>query len=115
MCSRSRSALSLQNTDEECFRRRERSDLTRDEIAADVLHPGGQKLLSCVDEHLGLCRCDTQFSWDVLSQYGNLSSATILCILHEWLTKKTITSCEYGLAAAFGPGFSAEALLLQWN
>jgi predicted naringenin-chalcone synthase len=24
-------------------------------------------------------------------------------------------SGEYGLAAAFGPGFSAEVLLLQWN
>jgi alkylresorcinol/alkylpyrone synthase len=93
----------------------ERSDLTRDAIAAYILHPGGQKLLSYVEEQLGLCRCDTQFSWDVLSQYGNLSSATILFILHEWLTKKTMKRGEYGLAAAFGPGFSAEVLLLQWN
>src|SRR6202035_418683 len=67
-----------------------RSGLTRDGIAAFILRPGGQKLLSYVEEQLGLCRCDTQFSWDVLSQYGNLSSATILFILHEWLTKKTM-------------------------
>jgi predicted naringenin-chalcone synthase len=39
----------------------------------------------------------------------------ILFILHEWLTKTTMRSGEYGLAAAFGPGFSAEVLLLQWN
>ena len=63
----------------------------------------------------GLCRCDTQFSWDVLSEYGNLSSATILFILHEWLTKKTLKRGDDGLAAAFGPGFSAEVLLWQWN
>jgi alkylresorcinol/alkylpyrone synthase len=92
-----------------------RSDLTREAIAAYILHPGGQKLLSYMEEQLGLCRCDTQFSWDVLSQYGNLSSATILFILHEWLTKKTMKNGDYGLAAAFGPGFSAEVLLLQWN
>jgi Predicted naringenin-chalcone synthase len=92
-----------------------RSGLTREAIAAFILHPGGQKLLSYVEEQLGLCRCDTQFSWDVLGQYGNLSSATILFILHEWLTKKTMTGGEYGLAAAFGPGFSAELLLLQWS
>jgi alkylresorcinol/alkylpyrone synthase len=92
-----------------------RSGLTREAIAAFILHPGGQKLLSYAEEQLGLCRCDTQFSWDVLSQYGNLSSATILFILHEWLTKKSMTSGDYGLAAAFGPGFSAEVLLLQWS
>ncbi len=92
-----------------------RSGLTRDGIAAFILHPGGQKLLSYVEEQLGLCRCDTQFSWDVLGRYGNLSSATILFILHEWLTKRTMNSAEYGLAAAFGPGFSAEVLLLQWH
>jgi alkylresorcinol/alkylpyrone synthase len=92
-----------------------RSGLTREAIRAFILHPGGQKLLSYAEEQLGLCRCDTQFSWDVLSQYGNLSSATILFILHEWLTKKPMTSGDYGLAAAFGPGFSAEVLLLQWS
>jgi alkylresorcinol/alkylpyrone synthase len=93
----------------------DRSRLTRGAISAFILHPGGQKLLSYVEEQLELCRCDTQFSWDVLGQYGNLSSATILFILHEWLTKKTMKSGDYGLAAAFGPGFSAELLLLQWD
>jgi alkylresorcinol/alkylpyrone synthase len=92
-----------------------RSGLTREAITAFILHPGGQKLLSYLEEQLGLCRSDTQCSWDVLSQYGNLSSATILFILHEWLTKKTMTRGDYGLAAAFGPGFSAEVLLLQWT
>jgi alkylresorcinol/alkylpyrone synthase len=93
----------------------DRSGLTRESIAAYILHPGGQKLLSYVEEQLGLCRCDTQFSWDVLRDYGNLSSATILFILHEWVTKKTMSRGAYGIAAAFGPGFSAEMLLLQWS
>jgi alkylresorcinol/alkylpyrone synthase len=43
------------------------------------------------------------------------TTATILFILHEWLTKKTMKRGEYGLAAPFGPGFSAEVLLLQWS
>jgi predicted naringenin-chalcone synthase len=53
-----------------------RSGLRRDAIAAFILHPGGQKLLLYVEEQLGLSRSDTQFSWVVLSQYGNVSSAT---------------------------------------
>jgi alkylresorcinol/alkylpyrone synthase len=93
----------------------ERSSLTREKIDAYVLHPGGQKLLSYVEEQLGLCRCDTQLSWDVLNQYGNLSSATILFILHEWLTKREMQSGAHGLGVAFGPGFSAELLLLRWR
>jgi alkylresorcinol/alkylpyrone synthase len=46
---------------------------------------------------------------------GNLSSATILFILQEWLEKRPLKAGEYAVAAAFGPGFSAEFLLLQWT
>jgi alkylresorcinol/alkylpyrone synthase len=92
-----------------------RRGLTRESVAAFLLHPGGQKLLSYMQEALGLCRCDTQLSWDVLGQYGNLSSATILFILDTWLANNAMHAGEYALAAAFGPGFSAEFLLLQWR
>ena len=80
-----------------------------------ILHPGGAKLLGNIEEQLGLCRCHTQFSWDVLAEYGNLSSATILFILDKWLAKGDLQPGDYALAAAFGPGFSAEFLLLQWT
>ena len=49
------------------------------------------------------------------TRYGNLSSATILFILHACLTTKTAQPGQYGIAAAFGPGFSAEFLLLEWQ
>jgi alkylresorcinol/alkylpyrone synthase len=92
----------------------QRSGLTRGAVAAFLLHPGGQKLLSYVERELELDRADTQLSWDVLREYGNLSSATILFILHARLTTGQMTPGAYGLVAAFGPGFSAELLLLQW-
>ncbi len=89
--------------------------VAREQIKGWILHPGGARLLGSIEEELGLCRCDTQFSWDVLREYGNLSSATILFILQEWLEKRPLAPSEYALAAAFGPGFSAEFLLLQWT
>jgi alkylresorcinol/alkylpyrone synthase len=92
-----------------------RNNLTPQEMAAYLLHPGGQKLLVCIEEELGLQRCHTKFSWDVLRDYGNISSATILFILQEWLTKKQMNPGDYGLVAGFGPGFSSELLLLQWT
>jgi alkylresorcinol/alkylpyrone synthase len=87
----------------------------QDDIKGWILHPGGARLLGNVEKALGLCKCDTEPSWNVLSQVGNLSSATILFILQEWLEKKPLKSGEHAFAAAFGPGFSAEFLLLQWT
>jgi len=93
----------------------ERHGKTLQDIKGWILHPGGARLLGNIEEKLGLCKCDTQPSWDILANVGNLSSATILFILQEWLEKRPLKAGEHAMAAAFGPGFSAEFLLLQWN
>lgn len=93
----------------------ERNGKSHQDIKGWILHPGGARLLGNVEEKLGLCKCDTQPSWDILANVGNLSSATILFILQEWLDKRPLKPGEHAIAAAFGPGFSAEFLLLQWN
>jgi alkylresorcinol/alkylpyrone synthase len=92
-----------------------RNGKTQSDIKGWILHPGGARLLGNVEQELGLCKCDTQPSWDILGNVGNLSSATILFILQEWLEKRPLKTGEHAVAAAFGPGFSAEFLLLQWN
>jgi alkylresorcinol/alkylpyrone synthase len=92
-----------------------RHGVTRDQIRGWILHPGGSRLLGNVEKALGLTKCDTQPSWDILGNVGNLSSATILFILQEWLEKRPLQKGDIAMAAAFGPGFSAEFLLLQWN
>jgi len=51
----------------------------------------------------------------MLRDYGNLSSASVLFVLHEWLARGEMRAGDRGLLAAFGPGFSAEMLLLQWT
>jgi alkylresorcinol/alkylpyrone synthase len=68
-----------------------------------------------VEEELGLDRARTQPSWDVLANFGNLSSASVLFVLNQWMERQPPAPGEYGLLAAFGPGFSAELLLLQWT
>jgi alkylresorcinol/alkylpyrone synthase len=80
-----------------------------------VLHPGGQRLLSYMEEELGASPWQVAPSWDVLRSYGNLSSASVLFVLNEWVSRGELKSGDRGLLAAFGPGFSAEMLLLQWN
>jgi len=96
----------------QCFL--QRNGLAPGDIEAFVLHPGGRKLLAAIEEELALPRERTQPSWDVLSEYGNLSSASVLFVLHDWLTRRPPAPGSLGLMAAFGPGFTAEQLLLRW-
>jgi alkylresorcinol/alkylpyrone synthase len=83
-------------------------------VGAHVLHPGGKKVLGAVEEALGLRREDTQPSWDVLREYGNQSSASVLFVLDRWLRDRCPRPGTLGVMAAFGPGLTAELLLLEW-
>lgn len=84
------------------------------DLRAFVLHPGGKRILSAVQEALGLDSRDTWPSWDVLRQYGNQSSASVLFVLERWMAKPPAPG-TLGAMAAFGPGLTAESALLQWT
>jgi len=89
--------------------------LARAQLTSFVLHPGGRKILALIEEELGLTRADTQPSWDVLRDFGNQSSASVLFVLHEWVTRRRPPAGTHGVLAAFGPGLTSEMLLLGWN
>lgn len=90
-----------------------RGGLTREALSFFVLHPGGRKILGAVEEALALTREDTRSSWDVLRDFGNQSSASVLFVLDRWLgARPAAPSGAHGLLAAFGPGLSVDMLLL---
>ena len=91
-----------------------KNGLAADELAFCALHPGGRRILEDLDADLGLSGL-TEPSWDVLREYGNLSSATVLFVLDEVLRRQAPPTGSYGLLAAFGPGFSAELSLMRWQ
>ena len=91
-----------------------RNGLRQSDVSAFLLHPGGQKLLSFMEAELELTRADTEISWDVLRRFGNLSSASVLFILQEWMRRREMPPESYGLLMSFGQGFTAEMILLQW-
>jgi alkylresorcinol/alkylpyrone synthase len=92
-----------------------RNDLSRAQLSAFALHPGGRRILDAVEEQLQLTRDDTQPSREILRTHGNLSSATVFFVLHEWMTRRRPPSGAHGLLGAFGPGFSSELAVLQWT
>jgi alkylresorcinol/alkylpyrone synthase len=92
-----------------------RRGLRRADLTCFVLHPGGRKILGVLEEELGLTRDDTQLSWEILGRYGNQSSASVLFVLHEWLTQRSPPPGAHGVLAAFGPGLATDLLLLRWS
>ena len=74
------------------------------------VHPGGPRILSAVVEGLGLDSSAVQVSRDILAEYGNMSSATILFILERLMRQQAPRPC---VALAFGPGLTAEAALFR--
>jgi alkylresorcinol/alkylpyrone synthase len=92
-----------------------RRGLSRGDLGCFILHPGGRKILEVVSQELGLSRHDAQPSWDVLREYGNQSSASVLFVLHEWLQRRRPEPGVHGILAAFGPGLTTEMMLLSFN
>lgn len=86
-----------------------------DDIDCFIFHPGGKRILEAYETVLGRTHEDFGSSYGVLEHYGNMSSATVLFVLDDQFRKVPHDAGDYGLLAAFGPGFSAEATLVQWT
>lgn len=88
-------------------------DLSLKDISAFLFHPGGTKVLKAYEDALGLSDNELALSWDILNDYGNLSSATVLFILERYMNQHRQSNNGYGLIAALGPGFCSESMLIK--
>jgi len=85
------------------------------DIANYVAHPGGAKVMEGYETALSLLNGELKNSYNVLREYGNMSSATVFFILDRVLQQTKDGTGHYGLASALGPGFSSELVLLKWD
>lgn len=91
----------------------EKNSLQINEIDHLIFHPGGKKIIQTVEElFLGLGK-NIEATKEVLKQYGNMSSATVLYVLEQIMDAQPAKG-EKGLMLSFGPGFSAQRILLQF-
>jgi alkylresorcinol/alkylpyrone synthase len=86
----------------------------RSDLKSFVLHTGGPKVLDASADALGLHNGQLDASWDCLRKVGNLSSASVLCVLEDVMKNRRPEPGTLGLLAAMGPGFCSELLLLEW-
>lgn len=83
------------------------------ELAFHAVHPGGVTILDAVMGALGLPDGALDVSRDVLRRFGNMSSATVFFVLREHLERNGVDADVPGIAMAFGPGLTIEAVLVH--
>jgi prepilin-type processing-associated H-X9-DG protein len=79
-----------------------------------AIHPGGKKILEVVEQELGLTRDDNRAAYNVLRNYGNMSSPTVLFVLSEICSRLNgVDDGQRILSVAFGPGLTIESMILE--
>src|SRR6266496_1285139 len=75
-----------------------------------AIHPGGRKILEVIETELGLSKEKMKYSYDILKNFGNMSSPTVLFVLKEIFEElKKEDSRKKILSLAFGPGLTLES------
>nr|KAJ0221188.1 hypothetical protein LSAT_V11C200065390 [Lactuca sativa] len=85
-----------------------------------IAHPGGPAILNQLEDKLSLKPEKLRASRQVLSKYGNMSSACVLFILDEMRrssatdgAKTTGEGLEWGVLFGFGPGLTVDTVVLH--
>lgn len=79
-----------------------------------AIHPGGRKILEVIEKELQLTSEQNKPAYEVLRNFGNMSSPTVLFVLQE--VCKNLNGVDDGkkiLSFAFGPGLTLESMVLE--
>jgi len=91
----------------------EKNGFTIEDVNHLIFHPGGRKIVETVEALFGSLGKNIDDTKEVLKMYGNMSSATVLYVLERFLDKNCKKG-DLGIMLSFGPGFSAQRVLLRW-
>jgi alkylresorcinol/alkylpyrone synthase len=92
----------------------EDNDLHIGQICSFIFHSGGPKVLKAMESSLNLPPHALSASWKSLRERGNLSSASVLTVMQDFLLNRPGSPGCYSMIGALGPAFCSELLLLQW-
>ena len=91
----------------------QKTGLQKDDITHWCIHPGGKKILEAVHNSLQFTNGQLQNCYDVLNDYGNMSSPTILFVLKKIQQELNKDRHNKIFGAAFGPGLTIETFVLS--
>lgn len=79
-----------------------------------LVHSGGKKVIDAIEQNLGLSSDALRHTRAILSNYGNLSSASVLFAFERLSQEGVVRRNDLGVVIAMGPGTSIETALLRW-
>jgi alkylresorcinol/alkylpyrone synthase len=85
-------------------------NLSLQDIERFVCHPGGTKVIAALETALSLDQGSLDCERQILAEYGNMSSPTVLFILERVLASK---KSSRSLLTSLGPGFAASCVALK--
>ncbi|HAC14985.1 MAG TPA: hypothetical protein DCE78_03440 [Bacteroidetes bacterium] len=87
-------------------------DVSYNDVDLWAIHPGGRAILDKITAELDIHENKITPSRDVLRDYGNMSSATILFVLNK-MRELNSSEDQSVLGMAFGPGLTVETGLFK--
>ena len=89
--------------------------LKKSDVAHWILHSGGSKVLDQIQKVLRLTDKEVFPSREILKNFGNISSPTVLYVLNEILNSSLPPKPnDFGLMVAFGAGFSVHGCVIRF-
>ena len=88
--------------------------LQKSDIQLWAIHPGGPKIIEQSARSLGIPAKSAAASWEVLANYGNMLSVSLLFVLESMVAQSDSTeSLSTGVAFSFAPGVAVEGMLFD--
>ncbi|MEZ4902738.1 MAG: type III polyketide synthase [Spirosomataceae bacterium] len=79
-----------------------------------AIHPGGRAILEAAESQLGISPEDNRYAYDILRNYGNMSSCTVLFVLQKLMQERNQSDIgKHIFSCAFGPGLTLETGILK--
>ena len=88
--------------------------LEKGQIRHWILHSGGRRVIDRIQQDLELQPGQVKHTKNILKNYGNMSSPTVLFVLNEVIEQENPQPGDFGVMLALGPGLVVEAALLRW-
>lgn len=88
-----------------------RNNISLSDVKNFIIHPGGVKVIQAYIDSLNIPEEELKFTKEVMIDYGNMSSVTVLYVLNKFLNEGFKDG--YGVMLSLGPGFSSEMILLN--
>lgn len=88
--------------------------LNQKDVNAWCVHPGGKKILEAIERGCHISKEQIKESYEVLKEYGNMSSPTVLFVLEKIMANARQNAPVKNIVGmAFGPGLTLETFHLS--